>query len=159
MRPFCSKQQQFYHWNWGQTLSKDNGNFTYSKALFLDIKASSQAQLSEPAYRSYLSLIWTFLSPPQSDFDVEADKWMLAVESDISVIPATVLMSSNTLISFKPESMLSLSRTKWQFELSFRLLSLQSRGRLFMRFVHTFSQYRYLLLLCSLYVWIFFINV
>lgn len=75
------------------------------------IKASSQTQLSAPAYRSYLSLIWTFLSPPQSDFDVEADKWMLAVESDISVISATVLMSSNTLISFKPENMLSLSRT------------------------------------------------
>lgn len=112
MHSFSFKQQQFYHWNWGQTLSRDNGNFTYSKALFFDIKASSQTQLSEPAYRSYLSVIWAFLSPPQSDFDVKADKWMLAVESDISVIPATVLMSSNTLISFKPENMLSLSRTK-----------------------------------------------
>lgn len=40
------------------------GNSTYSKVLFFDIKASSQSQLSEQAYRSYLSLIWTFVSPP-----------------------------------------------------------------------------------------------
>jgi len=42
---------------------------------------------------------------------------MLAVESDISVISATFLMSSNTLITFKPENTLILSRTKLQFEL------------------------------------------
>ncbi len=49
---------------------------------------------------------------------------MLAVESDISVISATVLMSSNTLISFKPQTTCqSLSRTKWQFELQWRMLS------------------------------------
>ncbi len=40
------------------------GISTSSKVLFFDIKASSQSQLSEQAYRSYLSLIWTFLSPP-----------------------------------------------------------------------------------------------
>lgn len=99
-------KQLFYPQKLGRSLggSGDYGNFTYSKVLFFDIKASIRTQQSEQAYRSYLSLIWTFLNPPQSDFDVETDKWMLAVESDISVTSPTVLMTSNALIIFKPQT-------------------------------------------------------
>lgn len=105
---FSFKLHLLCAWKWGQTLIRSK-RCTYSKLLFYNIKAWSQTQLSEPAYRSYLSLIWTFLSPLQSDFDVETDKWMLAVESDISVISATVLMSSKPLICFRP------LKTRWAF--------------------------------------------